>query len=466
MKLRDCIKEEPGFQYVADQMELLSPLGRQALLEQPFVAQPQALEAAWSEVEQMVSTLRDAEKRTQMQTLRHVFMQLHDIGGSVRNLEGRVLLNEVELFEIKQFAHLSMEAARHAESLGLQELLQLPDLREVFQLLDPDGTGLPHFYIYDSYAPQLTPLRKELRAAQQQPDENASKIAELLAQQHEIEQRVIAELCDKLHPYAALLAEAMARLGHADLLNAKAQQALDWNLCRPRIAEKSTRFVQLVNPRLQQHNRNQGLPYQPVDIEIGQGLCLITGANMAGKTVLLKSVGVAQLMAQTGMYAPAAEAWIVPVEEVAFCIGDEQNEMNGLSSFASEITKISSTLQRARQQRMLVLIDEPARTTNPIEGKAIVQALAQMLQQCPGLALVTTHYPQLGVDCRRLRVKGFDEHRSDKALTPQNISHFIDYSLTEDLTDDVPHEALRIASILGCDAPMLELASQLLENGK
>jgi DNA mismatch repair ATPase MutS len=140
--------------------------------------------------------------------------------------------------------------------------------------------------------------------------------------------------------------------------------------------------------------------------------------------------------------------------------------MNGLSSYASEIIKISNILTDCRQRELLVLIDEPARTTNPVEGKALVQAIIKILEQCPSFTLITTHYSGLGASCRRLRVKGFVEDMTDIPLTPQSINRFIDYSLTEDQSDNVPHEALRIAAILNCDSEMISLAKESIESIK
>ena len=183
---------------------------------------------------------------------------------------------------------------------------------------------------------------------------------------------------------------------------------------------------------------------------------------MAGKTVLLKSVGLAQMMYQFGFPLPTGSCCLQPVDDVVFCIGDEQNEMNGLSSFASEITRISEVLYRSQQERLLVLIDEPARTTNPVEGKALVQALATIMDSRDSVTLVTTHYSQLGLACRRLRVKGFVEELVDTPLTAENINRFIDYSLVEDDSDEVPHEALRIAEMLSCHPDLVSSARQFL----
>ena len=76
----------------------------------------------------------------------------------------------------------------------------------------------------------------------------------------------------------------------------------------------------------------------------------------------------------------------------------------------------------------------------------------------PSVTLITTHYSQLGLGCRRLRVKGFVEDMVGGELTPQNINRFMDYSLVADDSDEVPHEALRIAAILGCDEEMIAQA--------
>ena len=284
----------------------------------------------------------------------------------------------------------------------------------------------------------------------------------LFEQQNEIQQRVVADLSQRLTAYCDALTEAFGRMTYTDFLFAKATLAQGWKLCRPQIADSGSTFTSLWNPRLRQRNKELGLRYQPVDISLQEGVCLITGANMAGKTVLLKTVGVAQLMAQFGFFVPAEEARMTLFDDVVFCIGDEQNEMNGLSSFASEIIKISDTVTRAAKERMLILIDEPARTTNPIEGKAIVQSVVTMLEQKASTTLITTHYSQLGLGCRRLRVRGFVEGLVDVPLSPENINRFMDYSLLPDDSDEVPQEALRIAAILQCNSELLDTARHFL----
>ena len=458
MKIKELIKRDPGFQYVIDNMEFMSGAGRRRMLETDFMTQADALEAEWKRLDVVDRTIRTRGSSRPYIDLRHCLMQVHDLQGTLAALSVHTPLNEVELFEIKNLANLAGKARTALAELGLDGVLPMPDLDEVFAMLDPDRTGVVNFYIYDSYDPRLAPLRRELKALQEH-DGDAARIGTLLAEQDDIQKEVCSLLSDMLARYSQPLATALEQMAYTDFLLAKATLGQQWNLTRPRLDDHVC-YRQLFNPRLRDRNEKAGLRYQPVDISIGSGVTLVTGANMAGKTVLLKSIGTAQLMVQCGMYAPALWAETMVFDDVVASIGDEQNEMNGLSSYASEIIKISDILRRSRSEMLLVLVDEPARTTNPVEGKALVQALISLMETATSVTLITTHYGQLGSRCRRLRVKGFVEGMADVPLTPQNINRFIDYSLTEDQSDNVPHEALRIASILGCDEQLIALAQE------
>jgi DNA mismatch repair ATPase MutS len=110
-----------------------------------------------------------------------------------------------------------------------------------------------------------------------------------------------------------------------------------------------------------------------------------------------------------------------------------------------------------------VLIDELARTTNPTEGRAIVSAVANYLDGCNVKAVITTHYSGLSTQCRKLRVKGFIEDSKDATITVKNIGDYIDYSLIDDDGANVPHEALRIAQILGVDDDIISEARKQLD---
>ena len=465
MQLRDKITSDPGFQYIIDSLNIISAAGRRALMDTPLLSSQKDIETEFDNMQAVLEVASNTDNNHAIAEIKHFLMCLHDSQGTVANLSHHSVIGEVELFEVKNIAYTAAAVSKSAVSLGLDNIFDLPELSDIFALLDPDNTGLPHFYIYDSYHPQLAEIRKQMKIEQANSDnpESATRYADLFSKHNEIQHLVETQLSQQLWDTAERLAIAVNRLAYIDILFAKVGLASAWNFVRPSISTNgSTIYKGLFNPRLLHRNQEQRLRYQPIDISISQGLCLITGANMAGKTVLLKTLGVAQLLAQFGMFVPAASASITLVDDIVFCIGDKQNEMNGLSSFASEIIKISNVVKQSATAKLLILIDEPARTTNPVEGKAIVQALSNLLAERISISLITTHYAQLGIPCRRLRIAGFREELANAAISPENINLFMDYSLVEDNSDTVPHEALRIATLLGCDTDLINLAEHHL----
>ena len=450
--VKEKIKENSGFQYIIENLQLMSGAGKRKLLALPLLTSKEAIETQYDRIERFVTFLSSTDKKKIFVDLQHQLMRLHDIQGTLHNLNTHVVVDEIELFELKNFAFICMAMCKDIAALGMEQQLPMPNTQEVFNLLDPDKSGVVNFYIYDSYDERLCEVRQQLKGC----DINSETYATLFAQQNELQQQVIEKLSQQLWNQAQTLSEAFEQMTYIDLIQAMAVQAQEWKLCRPTLSDTVIEYRNLFNPRLKQHKEQLGLRYQSIDIHLNEELCIVTGANMAGKTVMLKSLSIAQLMAQFGMFVPAEKAILPIVEDVVLCIGDEQNEMNGLSSFASEITQINSLLQRSKTERLLILIDEPARTTNPLEGKAIVQALGTLLKE--HFCVITTHYSQLGLQSHKLRVKGFVGNDPATPLTPENINQFMDYALVEDENEMVPHEALRIASLLGCDKEFIQLA--------
>jgi DNA mismatch repair ATPase MutS len=186
---------------------------------------------------------------------------------------------------------------------------------------------------------------------------------------------------------------------------------------------------------------------------------------MSGKTVVLKTVSLIQTLAQYGFFVPAGKARLTVVEELFLVSGDRQDPLRGLSSFAAEMLELNRIFAAVKKGTcMIVLIDEPARTTNPNEGMALVSALADFFTLHRTTALISTHFGDMNLSCRKLRVKGFTSQSAVPGeVNAQNINKYIDYSLVEDMDGLVPEEALRIARLLGVDASFLELAKKYVK---
>ncbi|TES92860.1 MAG: endonuclease MutS2 [Candidatus Cloacimonadota bacterium] len=135
----------------------------------------------------------------------------------------------------------------------------------------------------------------------------------------------------------------------------------------------------------------------PFDIELGRKskILLISGPNMGGKTVLLKSIGIITLMAYAGMHIPAKEDSMIPdIDAIYADIGDKQSIEMDLSTFSSHIKNITAALKNVTK-RSLVLLDEIGVGTDPEEGMGIAMATLEKLAEKGALTFATTHYGKL-----------------------------------------------------------------------
>lgn len=274
---------------------------------------------------------------------------------------------------------------------------------------------------------------------------------DLILQADALEDSVRADLSERLRPFATAIEQAQLALARTDVLMAKAMQMRAMGLTFPELSlDGMCRYEGIFHPQVQAAVTSHGRKYQPVDIAYGLQPTLITGANMGGKTVVLKTLTLCQLLFQFGFGIPAAQARIDVKDEIYFCIGDEQSVEKGLSSFAAEMKNIDAVIKASRMnKKLLALIDEPARTTNPTEGAALVSALLRVLDGKDMSLVMTTHYDIEPGKAHCLRVKGFENGE-------------MDYRLVEVRDGEVPHEALNIAQNLGIDTGWIETARAML----
>lgn len=400
-------------------------------------------------LDQTISMLSNDDCRTKIAHIRNQLHQINDIRPTLSALESDVVMDDIQLFEIKKTAILTRTIAKDLEAIHCS-IFPLRDMDAVVTMLDPEHTNVPHFYIYSAYDHELAQWRERIQNAT-----DVSEAEEYRFQAQKVEDRVRTKLTEQLRPYKDDLAHNLDTLAHLDLLLAKARLALDWHACRPTIADH-THFTKLVNPEVANALSERGRSFQPIDIQFTKESILVTGANMAGKSVLLKTISLAQYLFQFGFYIPAESASLTIVDEVISSIGDQQSEISGLSSFAVEITTIDRIIKTGRKgERVLALVDELARTTNPEEGKRLVGNFIRLTQKLGITALITTHYSGIDATCRRLRVKGL-QLKENQVITPGNINDYMDYSLVETTSDEVPREAFTIAKLFNVDPELLE----------
>lgn len=461
MIIREAIQQVKGFRFMVEQLELCSPVGRRCLFDSFWFNSKTLLEEELERIEQVINGIEHQETKSLIERIESKLMQIRDIRGTIKRTIMDTVLDDLELFELKHFALLTEDIREMVQSWSW---VQLPNLESVIELLSPEGQRMPHFYIYDAYSVELKNIRQQLKQATQQGHKE-EEVEALYAQSIELENRIREELSIRLNAYHTQLSQALETIGILDVIFAKAKLANKFHLVRPTICENEWAVRGLFHPQLQAILDKEGRSFQTIDLQLGEETTLITGANMAGKTVLLKSVQLLQYLIQFGFYVPANQATLPLVEEVFTSIGDEQDELNGLSSFAAEMLRINEMIKRVGTRRVLVLIDELARTTNPMEGGAIVNGVVEFLSAHKVRAMITTHYSGITANCRKMRVRGFVESKVNKVMTLKNMNDFIDYSLEEDHQEEVPQEAIRIAGILGVDRSLLQRIETYLQEG-
>jgi DNA mismatch repair ATPase MutS len=226
----------------------------------------------------------------------------------------------------------------------------------------------------------------------------------------------------------------------------------------------------MFNPEIKNNLEKENEEYQKIDFLCEEGVTLITGANMTGKTVILKTLALIQNMMQYGFYVPAEYASLPITDEIFMLSGDLQSIQSGLSSFAAEILFVNKIYKHSKtNKKSLILMDELARNTNPHEGKAIVKAMISLLKNKNSFSIITSHYEGVNSyekNIKNYRVKGLKKDKTTEITgSYKHIAKFIDYSLVEfKQGEKIPEEALTIAKILDIDEDIIKKAKYYLGN--
>ena len=215
-------------------------------------------------------------------------------------------------------------------------------------------------------------------------------IASLRADERYEMMRILQELSERVRPHAAEIANDAWVIGHLDLIRAKVRFIQETGAVVPQVSEdQEIQLLHVRHPLVQNAVAN--------DVHFGKDLTaiVITGPNTGGKTIMLKTLGLTQLMAQSGLPILADKGSRVGIfEEVFADIGDEQSIEQSLSTFSSHMTNIVDILGKVNQNSLL-LLDELGAGTDPQEGAALAMSILEDLRLRQVKTMATTHYPEL-----------------------------------------------------------------------
>ncbi|MDQ2969155.1 MAG: Smr/MutS family protein [Actinomycetota bacterium] len=215
-----------------------------------------------------------------------------------------------------------------------------------------------------------------------------NQLAEAAGAEREEVERIVRELSALVGTHADALAVLVDATGAVDLAFARAVLSRRWRGAPVEVGD-AVRFAEARHPLLDKAT------VVPINLDLGElGALVVSGPNTGGKTVALKTLGLAALLHQSGLRPPAVTFELPVFDQVLADIGDEQSIEMSLSTFSGHLRNIVEILEAATD-RSLVLLDELAAGTDPVEGSALAQALVERLAGQARLTVVTTHYPEL-----------------------------------------------------------------------
>ncbi len=213
------------------------------------------------------------------------------------------------------------------------------------------------------------------------------------------ETRVLWELTRSILTASQMIADASSIIAWLAFTEARASLSREMDAMAPRVADDGHLLLRKARHPLLvlQSIERSGPVVEPLTIELGprRRLLVVTGPNTGGKTVVLKTLGLIQMMFQAGLHVPVAVGTEMPImNEILADIGDEQSLQQNLSTFSGHVRQIAAILGRAGPHT-LVLLDELGAGTDPTEGAALGQAILERLRASGTLAAVTTHLGSL-----------------------------------------------------------------------
>ncbi|RYF94993.1 MAG: DNA mismatch repair protein MutS, partial [Chitinophagaceae bacterium] len=236
-----------------------------------------------------------------------------------------------------------------------------------------------------------------------EPEETIELNNEVFGLEHEESRevyRILRELTAKLSAYSDLLSAYHSILGEYDFIRGKAKLAVTMNANHPMIVDKAhVRLISAYHPLLYLYNKKAGKPVYPVDLTLNEKtrILLISGPNAGGKTVTLKTVGLLQLMIQSGLLVPVhPDSEMGIFRQLMIHIGDTQSLEFELSTYSSHLKNMKYYMENANG-KTLFFIDELGSGSDPNLGGAFAEVILEELVKKHAMGIVTTHYLNLKI---------------------------------------------------------------------
>lgn len=472
-------KDNIGFQYIIDELAPCSPYGEERIKGmKPFTREqkPELLR-------QLQNIQRVLENRDRcasaMDKLMHTFMCIKNIR-KIAEKCCESTLNAIELFEVKRFlleSERMLPLFAEVNAAVCFDSITLKDTTEALELLDPEKNRVASFYISDMYSQELRAIRKEKRAleeairraeGEEKEELQAKRVLVAVEEEHE-ERKVRIMLSEQLRPFIPAMLHNMDAIAQIDLSVQKAALARRYGAVLPVITENRVDFAEMTNPQIADSLKKRGNSFTPISLALCEGATVITGANMGGKSVAMKTVALNILLVHCGFFPFAKEAACPIFDSMHIISEDLENTDRGLSSFGGEIVRFNEVLSHLDEGFAFIMLDEFARGTNPDEGAAIVQAVTAYLNKKHAVTLLATHYDNVSDQANAhyqvigLKDLNVEELRAQIAAVSGHvgvelISKHMNYGLYRvEGKQNCPRDALNICRLLALNTEILEM---------
>lgn len=384
-------------------------------------------------------------------------------------------LSETDLFDLKQFILNFKKISLLFETTNIKLIEDTPDVISILDIFEKKNKDISTFYISEDYTEKLHNLYQKLKKVENQLLEEQNKIekninknfldisfgnqkiilkesekykkfndyinffeiiednpvyikiklknTELIKKLEDLisdinekiideKENILENISKKIFEKREIILESFKYIGIIDSFLAKVTFAIKYNGIIPEINYDKLLFVNAKNLYLENMLKKENLEYTPLSIELNKGLAVITGSNMGGKTWVLKTIAQIAYIVHAGLMVPAQKVSIPLFNGIFISSSQNLQSMEGLSSFGFELFSLR-LIWNFINNFYLILLDEPAKGTNPYEGKSIVKALAKTLAYSNSFSVITTHYDEIinGIICKKFIIKGINEEK-------------------------------------------------------
>lgn len=439
-----------------------------------LVGEENKLEEEFERMEKIYNLISD-DKR-EMLKLEMILYKFDNIRKTIENAINDIVLDTVDLFELKVqlMAMIELNLLLNENRDVFSDFI-LEDMGELFGALDPNNEKIATFYIYESYSVILKEIRRQKKEVENKlfnetDYETIQKLKNerlsILVDEEREEFKIRRNLTALVKKFSSIFLNNTEKIGNLDFVLGKVRFAKEYNGIRPVVSKKKEIVLEdAINLEVKEVLEAKNKKYTPISIKLNVGTTMITGANMGGKSVALKTIAENVLLFQMGFFVFAKYASIPLLDFIFFVSDDMQDISKGLSTFGAEIIKLKEINSYVKNGTGLIVFDEFARGTNPKEGQKFVRALAKYLNEKSSISIITTHFDSVVEKNMKhyqvVGLKNLDFESLKNRLKANNslelIQDNMDFTLEESIETEVPKNALNIAKLIGLDDEISEM---------